>query len=182
MLTEQQMTYLKNVLNEMKATSKTTEEIDQHEKSMQRASGELSMYDNHPADLGTELFERERDQALVKHASFELEKVDHALQAMQEGRYGFCEVCKQPIDYERLEAIPYTMLCIEHAQMKETLQEELPHEPPADPFKTPYNNRIQDPQNSFEEVAQYGTSDTVPDDPTIDKEDWNDDYTVVEES
>ncbi|MEM5591840.1 hypothetical protein AAHH67_09065 [Niallia circulans] len=36
--------------------------------------GELSSYDNHPADLGTELFEREKDSALEQHDQSELEK------------------------------------------------------------------------------------------------------------
>lgn len=36
--------------------------------------GELSSYDNHPADTGTELFEREKDIALNDHAEYEVEK------------------------------------------------------------------------------------------------------------
>ena len=53
------------------------------------------MYDNHPADMGTELFEREKDIALNVHAGSELDKVDNALQAMEDGSYGKCEVCQK---------------------------------------------------------------------------------------
>ena len=45
----------------------------------------LSAYDNHPADMGTELYEREKDFALEEHADSELNKVNAALQAMEEG-------------------------------------------------------------------------------------------------
>ena len=56
------------------------------EDSSQRGSvGELSAYDNHPADMGTELYEREKDFALEEHTDSELNKVNEALQAMEEG-------------------------------------------------------------------------------------------------
>ena len=51
--------------------TKTEEETDIKE-SAQEAVGELSMYDNHPGDMGTELFEREKDMALNVHAGSEL--------------------------------------------------------------------------------------------------------------
>lgn len=47
--------------------------------------GELSSYDNHPGDLGTELFERGKDLALVDHAERELEKINEALHAATMG-------------------------------------------------------------------------------------------------
>src|SRR5690606_5005223 len=77
--------------------------------------GELSSYDNHPGDHGTEEFERGKDLALNEHAEKELADVEYALEAMQEGTYGICQECKQPIPFERLKAIPTATRCIEHA-------------------------------------------------------------------
>ena len=38
--------------------------------------------------------------------------VDHALQKFEDGTYGLCESCGQPIDPARLEALPYARRCI----------------------------------------------------------------------
>ncbi|MDQ7861445.1 TraR/DksA C4-type zinc finger protein [Peribacillus frigoritolerans] len=84
-------------------------------KKQTESVGELSSYDNHPADLGTELFEMERNQALDEHAQSEMEKIDEALKAMEEGSYGHCKTCNKEIPIERLEALPSTLYCVEHA-------------------------------------------------------------------
>jgi YteA family regulatory protein len=76
---------------------------------------EFSMYDNHPADIGTELFEREKDLALYSLDRETLKEIDQALTRMEEGTYGICTVCGQPIPEERLEALPQAMTCKEHA-------------------------------------------------------------------
>src|SRR5699024_12507294 len=86
MLTDRQINHLKTLLIEMKTEYEASEQLDDDEESMRHASGELSMYDNHPADMGTELYERERDQALEVHAASELDKVEQALQAIEIGR------------------------------------------------------------------------------------------------
>jgi YteA family regulatory protein len=68
--------------------------------------GELSSYDNHPADEGSELYEREKDIALNEHTDLQLRNINKALQAMENGTYGKCEVCGNEISFERLEALP----------------------------------------------------------------------------
>jgi YteA family regulatory protein len=83
--------------------------------SLRDMTGELSTADNHPADLGTELYEREKDLALKVHEDSELLKVNEALEAMNKGTYGVCDECGESIPYERLEAMPYTTRCMEHA-------------------------------------------------------------------
>lgn len=79
------------------------------------AVGELSSYDNHPADMGTELYEREKDMMFRKNKELALEAVNKALHAIDDGTYGICRVCSMPIPYERLEAMPSTDTCVEHA-------------------------------------------------------------------
>lgn len=76
--------------------------------------GELSSYDQHQADLGTETFEREKDLSILEQVEAELADVEHALRRLDEGTYGTCEVCGKPIPDERLEAMPATRFCVEH--------------------------------------------------------------------
>ncbi|WP_064200556.1 TraR/DksA C4-type zinc finger protein [Brevibacillus brevis] len=76
---------------------------------------EFSMYDNHPADIGSEMFEREKDLALDSLDRETLKEIDQALQRMEEGTYGLCTVCGEQIPVERLEALPQSQTCKEHA-------------------------------------------------------------------
>lgn len=75
---------------------------------------ELSAYDQHQADLGTETFEREKDLSILEQVEAELADVEHALRRLDEGTYGTCEVCGRAIPDERLEAVPAARLCLEH--------------------------------------------------------------------
>jgi DnaK suppressor protein len=51
-----------------------------------------------------------------------LREIDKALERIAEGSYGYCEVCGNPIEEKRLEAIPWTTLCIKHAKEAEKYQ------------------------------------------------------------
>jgi RNA polymerase-binding transcription factor DksA len=84
------------------------------EQSENDAVGELSSYDQHQADLGTETFEREKDLSILEQVEAELADVERALQRLDDGTYGTCEVCGKTIPDERLEALPATRLCLEH--------------------------------------------------------------------
>ncbi|WP_203246986.1 TraR/DksA C4-type zinc finger protein [Sporosarcina beigongshangi] len=177
MLNEKQLATLKKELLEMKEhLAETAEETDSKE-SAQDAVGELSTYDNHPGDMGTELFEREKDMALNVHANSELEKVEDALEAMEVGSYGECEVCKKDIPFERLEAVPYTTHCIDHATDRE-----VPNDPPVEAdilimansnsFANRRHGAARDGEDSFQEIAKFGTSET-PSDFTGDHDSYN---------
>ena len=56
--------------------------------------------------------EREKVMALVKGLGLKLESIDNALQQAQDGRYGICERCGEPIDPARLEVMPEATLCV----------------------------------------------------------------------
>ena len=84
------------------------------EQSESDSVGELSSYDQHQADMGTETFEREKDLSILEQVEAELADVEHALRRLDEGSYGTCEVCGKAIPDERLEAMPATRLCLEH--------------------------------------------------------------------
>jgi RNA polymerase-binding transcription factor DksA len=76
---------------------------------------ELSSFDQHQGDIGTETFEREKDYSLLEQIEAEIGDLDAALRKIDEGTYGFCEVCGREIDADRLEAMPGTRTCIDHA-------------------------------------------------------------------
>src|SRR2546423_4937613 len=71
------------------------------------SDGELSNIDQHPADVGTELFEEERDQSMIDRLKHELEVIDRAEERIANGTYGLSIESGEPIPDERLEAIPH---------------------------------------------------------------------------
>ncbi len=75
---------------------------------------ELSVVDQHPADVATEVFEREKDRGLLQQVEGELADVEHALDRLEAGQYGRCEVCGVEIPEERLEAVPTARYCLRH--------------------------------------------------------------------
>lgn len=87
------------------------------DESESSSLSELSDADQHPADVGTETFNRERDLAVVESIDGELSYVDAALERLEAGRYGICEACDQPIGTERLDALPATRFCVEDAEL-----------------------------------------------------------------
>jgi RNA polymerase-binding protein DksA len=74
---------------------------------------ELDAADQHPADQGSELFEREKNMSVMRTLEVQLDEVDNALQKFERGTYGLCESCGQPIAEKRLRAFPAAIHCIE---------------------------------------------------------------------
>ena len=70
-------------------------------------------------DSGEQAIELENDdvlEALGGIARSELDKINTALERMEQNEYGICTVCKKAISAERLEAIPYADHCIDCAE------------------------------------------------------------------
>jgi RNA polymerase-binding transcription factor len=82
------------------------------EESNPVESTELSKIDQHPAELGTETFERELELTTLMIVDAELKDIDDALRKLEQGTYGICEACGKPIDPERLEAKPWARFCV----------------------------------------------------------------------
>jgi DnaK suppressor protein len=76
---------------------------------------ELSALDQHKGDIGTETFEREKDFSLLEQLEAEIGDLDAALRKIDDGTYGICEVCGKEIEPDRLEAMPGTRTCFQHA-------------------------------------------------------------------
>lgn len=77
-------------------------------------SDELSVPDQHPADVASELLERSVDFSVLEMTEAALKEVEAALRRLEKGKYGICEVCGEPIDEARLEILPEARYCVEH--------------------------------------------------------------------
>lgn len=88
---------------------------DNLNRSQRESSGDLSGYGFHMADAGTDNFDREFALSLMSSEQDGLYEVEEALKRLEAGTYGICELCEKPIRKERLEAVPFTRLCL-HCQ------------------------------------------------------------------
>ena len=75
-------------------------------------------YDPNFADSSQVTAERGEAEALANKLKTTLEDVEHALAKWDEGTYGVCESCGQPIASGRLEAMPTARLCIDCASKR----------------------------------------------------------------
>lgn len=140
-------------------------------ESLRDSVNELSSYDNHPADLGSETFEREKDLALRLNLEEISQRINEALERMDSGEYGNCEDCGREIALERLEALPYTTLCIDcrreeeahHQNRKRPVEEEVLTPPFGRTFLDGTDSVVTDGEDIWQSVARYGTSETPSD-------------------
>ena len=94
------------------------DELDLHtadtlKHSSREDSGDLSNYGNHQADAGTDAFDRDFALSLVSSEQDALNEVEEAILRIKNGTYGICEVTGQPINKERLEAVPFARFSVE---------------------------------------------------------------------
>ncbi len=88
-------------------------------KSAREASGDLSGYSYHMADMASDGYERDFSLGRATDEQKRLFAIDEAMKRMEEGHYGECLQCGKNISKSRLSAIPYTELCIECQKKKE---------------------------------------------------------------
>jgi YteA family regulatory protein len=79
--------------------------------SQGEALAELSTYDNHPADIGTETWQRGQAVGLAQDCAHDLAAVADAEERLRRGTYGRCAACGQPIPAERLALLPEALYC-----------------------------------------------------------------------
>ena len=84
-------------------------------KRRSEANGDLSSMPIHMADIGSDNFEQEFTLSLMQSEEGTLDKIETALERIEDGSYGQCEECGVRIPKTRLNAIPYTTLCVKCA-------------------------------------------------------------------
>lgn len=188
MLSNEQMNRCKNIL--LTRQSELINQIQDHYGLTEQATdsvGELSSYDNHPGDMGTELFERGKDLALNEHAEKELEQINESLHAIEEGTYGFCTMCGEEISFDRLLAVPTTDRCVNHADTQ-TFTRDYPVEeevfsPNINPNEVTDEDQVgYDAEDAWQEVSKYGTSETPSDFYGDDRDNYNEMYPNEDEN
>ncbi len=119
MLTEEQRTTVERLL--IREREQMLDAIGHHDEKVQdlrERSGELSVYRFHPADVGTESQEQEKDFMITSMEGGRLYAIDEALRRLYDEpeNFGRCSQCDKDIEWERLEVIPETTLCAAHAR------------------------------------------------------------------
>lgn len=82
---------------------------------IQHETGDGQDFDDNFADSGQVAAEQGEVRVVASSLQEQLDDVEHALERLDEGTYGTCETCGQPIADARLEAMPATRFCIDHA-------------------------------------------------------------------
>lgn len=134
---------------------------------------ELSLYDNHPADIGTQLYNLGMNINLRKHEMYEIKEIDEALKRIDSDSYGICEYCSKEIGRDRLEVRPQARLCIECAKSRDVDMDFLERERPieekvlAAPFDRGYPDEADDDEyeglDQWNDVMKYGSSSSPQD-------------------
>ena len=88
-------------------------------KSPREASGDLSAYTVHLADMAADTYERELSMNIASTEQQVLYQIDDALKRLDDGSFGICQQCNKPITLSRLRAVPYASMCIECQRVKE---------------------------------------------------------------
>jgi len=74
---------------------------------------------NDQADVGSTTLERDHEMSLARNASDMLDQIERALSRIDDGTYGVCESCGQPIGKGRLQAFPRATLCVSCKEREE---------------------------------------------------------------
>ncbi|SER63261.1 TraR/DksA C4-type zinc finger protein [Salipaludibacillus aurantiacus] len=145
--------FKQQLTDDRKAIIKRIEQEATYTDDKMNDPGELSHYDNHPADEGTELYFRGRDMAVRQQWEKHLHEIDEALKRIENGTYGICKKTGEKIPLERLRVQPTATTTVKAREKDERatdrpVEEEVLFELP----EGDYNN--------------YMDEDTSPDDDT----------------
>jgi len=92
---------------------------DTRRQSQKEASGDLSGYSLHMADMATDNYEREFSLNLASGERETLILIDEALKRIEDRAYGKCVECKKRISKQRLKAVPFARFCLKCKEQEE---------------------------------------------------------------
>ncbi|MDR7871459.1 MAG: TraR/DksA C4-type zinc finger protein [Tissierellaceae bacterium] len=106
--------YYNRLLEERDKVKESLENVGREiNDSMDSYYTELSGYDNHPADIATEVFMMEQGKGMKNKLANTLREIEESFDDMDKGQYGVCKSCNKEINEERLDLIPYLKTCVE---------------------------------------------------------------------
>lgn len=109
----------KTLLAERERLGREIAELDADLSESLEDSSEESPYDQHMAETAAVTLDREIDLTLEENARAAISQIDRALHKLENGSYGKCDKCAQPIGQERLKVAPFATLCIECKRREE---------------------------------------------------------------
>lgn len=120
-LSREQLKYFRQLLitERAKFLSELKSIVQESSKSPRDASGDLSGYTVHMADMAADTYEREMNVNIASSEQEILYQIDDALKRIDDRTFGVCQQCNKAITMSRLKAVPYASLCIECARAKE---------------------------------------------------------------
>lgn len=92
---------------------------DTLKKSQKEASGDISGYTYHMADVATDNYDREFSLGIASNERQFIYELDDALKRIEEGVFGVCADCKGLIAKNRLKALPHARLCVKCQEKRE---------------------------------------------------------------
>lgn len=90
-----------------------------HMQSISDESGEVSRYSYHLGDTASLSYGREFSMGLAERQQRYLEQIDQALQRIEDGTYGICQVTGELIPIERLEEVPVAKYSVKGKEILE---------------------------------------------------------------
>jgi RNA polymerase-binding transcription factor len=94
--------------------------IDEYEQELEEARLSESSSDRSPdpgnAEASSAKLEYAKELSIEQNTLDLLGKVERALERVDDGTYGTCEVCGKPIPMARLDVLPYTSFCVDDAR------------------------------------------------------------------
>jgi DnaK suppressor protein len=119
---KKELEYFKNLVAKVK--DRMLDEIkriseDTLKKSQKDASGDISGYSYHMADVASDTYDREFSMGLASNERQAMYEVDDAVKKIEDGTFGICEDCKSLISKTRLKAVPFARLCVKCQERKE---------------------------------------------------------------
>lgn len=85
---------------------------DTRKSSQKEASGDLSAYSLHMADVASDSYDREFSLNVASGERNTLLDIDEALKRIKDKTYGKCAICGKSISKKRLSAVPHAKLCL----------------------------------------------------------------------
>ncbi len=170
-MNKKQLKYFEQkLLKEKDVTLKTlqSESGNGAHNSLKDYYSELSTYDNHPADIGSETYEMEMRLNLEAAERRHLEKIDNALEKINNGTYGICVKCGKDIEFDRLDIIPEAEVCQRCNESDISLSKKLQTRPVEEDIldiqfsrtnKDNTNFNGFDEEDTYQQVARFNKTD-----------------------
>ena len=162
------------LLKEKQGVIDTLKRMEEHypkNASMREYMNELSAYDNHPADMGTEMFMASMQMNLENNEEYRLDLIDRAIKRINHGEYGICLKCGEEISEERLEILPETDTCMKCEKDEVPLYNTDKNRPIEEkllwpPFGRTYRDNDDytgfDGEDSYQQVARFNEINNDP--------------------